>query len=249
MKKNFLAVIILATLSVPAAKAQQWGIGVNAGTNYCEFETEVSFDNLRQGYRHENEWYYEDGSYGVGDMRSRYFSVTPEYRYSNNISFLAGLQLTVASSNFTSDKGYFYWMYDKQDTELSYCTIHKFRQTNSYIGVPLAVKFVVRGTGYTSVFFQGGVTPSVRVNTNNDIQIRDLAMEKVKSKISDQLGTPENFCMPIYASVGVQFDFGLSASFQFPYTILGSTMSSFAKDSQLGFGIQLAYIFSKSAKE
>lgn len=249
MKKKLFIVLMLAMFSIPAANAQQWGIGFNAGRNICDFGSESSFDNLRQGYRYENEWYYEDGSYGVGSISSRYVSITPEYHYSTSLCFVTGLQLTVASSNFTSDKGYFYWMYDKQGSELSYCSIHKFRQTNSYVGVPLAVKYLVRGTGYTTVFFQAGVTPSFRVKTNNDIQVRDLSMNSVKGTISDQLGTAEDFCMPIYGLVGVQFDFGLSAAVQFPYTVIGSTMSSFAKDPGLGFGIQLSYVFLKSFKE
>lgn len=238
MKKIILS--FLAVLAMPLFADAQQLVAVNFETGFnFRFGEMKDFQQIRRGTS-----VFDDcgNDFDLTGTSSFFLGVKPEIALGDKFSILAGARLTTAHSSLLPFDNYFLWDIRNDGTTADCARINSIRQDNIYVGVPVELRWIIRGIHCISPYIKAGASADFRVYTHNNINFRNKRMERYSDTIDDQIGEPKSVSVPVYGAVGIQCGPNrcISAEFQFPnYT--RNAQSSFFDSSAWGFGFQVSY--------
>lgn len=162
--------------------------------------------------------YYNDYSYAPQRVLSsaylRYFSVKPEFRFSDRISLYTGLRFAEVNSSFSGlgrEDAYFFLKLNGADvgsTELF--RIKSISEKNAYLSIPLEARFtLVRPSQWRGfrVYAKIGGDIGVLLNSNKKIDFLLESMKEYEDYVIDQVGLSSNKLLSsIYLGFGIGYE-------------------------------------------
>jgi hypothetical protein len=150
--------------------------------------------NIRENQSYYVDPYYDD-MYYCGYMYDSYnytrynFGVKSEYSLNNRIAAAAGLRFSVNTSKLGSDRNYFLWKTEENNTTTNYVRISEIAQNNYYAGFPFELKFFPgKSDMFIRQYLKAGMLFNFLLASRNTVSFTDKSMEKYNDRIKEQIG-------------------------------------------------------------
>jgi hypothetical protein len=222
--------------------------GVDLGVEMFNGATS-KHSNIRENQSYYSDPYYDD-MYYCGYMYDSYnytrynLGVKSEYSLNHRIAAAAGLRFSVNKSKLGSDRNYFLWKTEENNTATNYVRINEIAQNNYYAGFPFELKFFPgKSDMFIRQYLKAGMLFNFLLATRNTVSFTDKSMEKYNDKIKEQIGKPSFLSGYFYLGLGVKVGrmnhpFG-SIEVQLPLRMFkNKKLASFIEEPETGFGLQ-----------
>jgi hypothetical protein len=259
MKKAgvFIFFLIFVVHPFEFLPAQNIKLGAEFGYNVFGGDTKKP-DMVRESKS--SSLYDDDYDYYCGvigpeqTMNIFYLGLKSEFFFINNrLGIATGLRFSQYSSVFDSDRDYFLWQVRQEGVKTDYVKIRDITQNTYYLGLPLEIRFFPNKRELPfQHYFKIGSVFNYRIQTKNDIDFQNNAMNHYTESIENKIENPNNFNAYLYPAIGFKiggFKVGngkfpwINIEAHFPGIMLTSNASSFFKsnaDTTPGFGIQFS---------
>ncbi len=241
MKKELSLFALLFACQMAASQSVSIiSFDIEAGFNTVGCDN-TSLSRLRSNAADDD--YYYDWGYD-SRLTNWYVGIKPEVALCNKVSVDAGLRFTYTTSNYDRDHSrYFYWLYKEDGQYTSYIRLRKIEQESYWLGIPFDIRFVPRDLDRTSIYLKAGLAANWRLKTRNDIDTYNRDMKRYEDDIAEQIENPNNFALPIWLGVGIQFGSHHAACIELtlPYWLKHAKMSSLCKANHTAIGLQFTY--------
>lgn len=241
--RNQLTILILILASITTIKAQPLrmvSIGIEGGFNvgWCD---DADLSNIRKSGIIDDCGVDWDDDASVTNM---YVGVKPEFFITNQLSVDAGVRFTYTYSEYDKHYSrYMYWLYSQEGQNTSYIRVRNIEQESYWVGIPVDIRFVPRGLDETSVYLKAGCALNWRITTHNEVKCYKHDMKHYEDDIADQVSKPDNFALPIWLGVGMQFGphKAMCIEFTFPYITEWAQTTSLGEVEPISLGFQFTY--------
>jgi len=238
--------ILLSLLTIHFSSAQSFNLinfDIETGFNTVGADN-MSLSRMRNSSVADDDWCRFD----IYDYDSRinnfYIGVKPEFAIFNKLSVDAGLRFTYTQSDYDNDDRRFsYWLVEQNEDKTSLIRVRDIEQKSYWIGIPIDIRFVPCDLDQTSVYIKAGCAMNMRVATHNNVKTYSRDMKHYEKTIEKQIENPNNFALPIWMGVGIQFgrDGAFCIEMTFPYIVEFAKMSSLCEADHTAFGMQFTY--------
>jgi hypothetical protein len=217
----------------------RWRVGIEAGVNLL-FDAKINKppqirENQSYNYSDRYDTTYDNDYYGgfVSNYQSPcifYAGIKAEYTLSRRFAVSTGARFSYKKATLNSDKDYFLWRINENQTSTNYVRIKSITQRNYYLGVPLEIRFFPAEKDYTvRQYFILGTALNFLVASTNEVVFANPAMEKHSSEVLSQIKEPNLFYGLFYIGIGLKIGkmnhpFG-NIEFHFPIATYGNTKS------------------------
>ena len=248
LKSFVLTGAALVVLGQGAAEAQQLApirIAVDLGVAFRSSD-DYGHERLHEGVVEDptdNTW--SDFETYPCRLQLVHLGVEPEFELCRIVSAQAGVRFTYANAKLGRrfDDYTLYWRVAENDEQTFLVRLCKMRQESYYVGIPVSLRLVPCGLDETSVFIRVGASFNWRTGCRNMAYAKHQSMEMAEKDIESQMGKPDNFQIPLWASVGVQFGHSHNACLELmlPYTLRHAQPSSIITYHGTAVGLQFSY--------
>jgi hypothetical protein len=120
--------------------------------------------------------------------------------------FLTGLRLTQVRSTIekTGTPSYFFVRLQQTGYTTQYARVRNLRQSNTFLGVPLEVRFFPFGERRFRIYFLAGGEAGYHIATKNKVTFLNSSMNVYDHTISEIVGEGKNFYGAGYAGGGFE---------------------------------------------
>lgn len=246
MRYIFLT-ILLATLALPGLTQTNWVIAPEAGVvNMLGDVDEMDF--IRGDIPYPGSYYIST----VNSINNQWFiGAKAEKRlFEDKLGLAAGLRFlraeySIGPDNYWTNTGdFFYWEVERENNNTYYYKVKGIEQNNSYVGIPLEVRYFISNPYIFRLYAKIGVEFNLLLHSGTDILFKDEDMESHSSELTNMLEEPAHFVSSLYTVGGITLgkpdkphgDIAII----FPYGYLNETGSIIKRG--LGAGAQVSFI-------
>jgi len=165
-------------------------LGIEFGSDLLFGET-IKPDKVRESkssyYLFDDYDYYCGLLWDYKTINITYLGLKAEmFSAKNRLGLSTGIRVSRYSTSLDSDRDYFLWNLQEDETNTEYVRIRKITQNSFYAGVPFEIKYFINKREKPAQFYvKTGATFNYRINTINKIDFHNRSMEVHDKTISD----------------------------------------------------------------
>lgn len=267
MKKIVLLLLILgASLSSNAQNKVELFLNVDVGGGNVLGDVKNSWPIRQDGNAYYG--YYSNYSYITERISAsafqRYFSVKPEFRFSERFSLYTGLRLTEFRSSFGSvgsDEHYFFLRPNDDDMQTTeFFRLKSLRESNFYLSIPLEARITIvrpQVWGGFRVYAKVGADVGILLGSKAKIDFLEHEMQQYEKEVIKQVNvSPNKLLSNFYFGMGLGYEIsnGWALNLDIPQfsrllTENNSTLVNTNSFSGVQFTVTAPLNFSKKQKQ